>query len=333
MQRLICAVLIAFSLFVQNMPAQNTPAKPGGCAKGGAVFGIDQLGRALMLKDRTGYLSTTELPKDIPIWKLQLAEGGTVSSTPVQMKFEDVRTNDLVCIEGDSAGQSLSKVTVVPRTEAERAQRDFAMKWQSNSVFGSIVTIDAAAGKITVNPLVAQSTPPPTEIRLSGDVVYRTYPSTAMRINDASPIRLEDLQTGQTVYIRGERSPGDPVLRANLLIKGGMRGIVGTFLEVSSSKIRMREFGTGRTLDIHIPSTLAYRTMAELTTVSGAVRLDESRLAIIQFSDLQPGDTVLVIGTTDYDKNTGTGLGVVTHFGYFGTIPNDSGHQVSWIFK
>ena len=235
--------------------------------------------------------------------------------------------------KGNIDAKQVSKATVVPRGELERVQRDFALKWQSDSVFGSILTIDPAARKLTVMPMVAQNSPPPTEINLTADTVFRTYPSTAMRINDASPIRFEDLQTGDRVYLRGRRASATPILDANLLIKGGMRAILGTLLESGASKVRIREYGTGRTLDISIPSTLAYRTMAELTDASGAVKLDESKLAMIRVSDLQAGDTVLVVGTTDYNSNTGTGLGVVAHFGYFGTSPGDGGQQITWILK
>jgi hypothetical protein len=314
--------------------AQNEPNKSAGCAKGGAVFGIDPLGRTLMLKDRTGYLTSIELPSELPIWKLQMTEAGQVSSTPVRMKFEEILTNDLVCIEGDIDAKKLSKATVVPRGELEQSQRNFALKWQSESVFGSILTIDAASRKLTVMPMVAQSSPSPTEINLPAEVLFRTYPSTAMRINDAGPIRFEDLQTGDRVYIRGRRMSGTPILDANLVIKGGMRAILGTLLEVGGAQVRIREYGTGRTLAMSIPSTLAYRTTAELKDTSGAVKLDESRLAMIRVSDLQIGDTVLVVGTTDDNSNTGNGLGVVAHFGYFGSSPIDGGgQQITWILK
>ena len=315
-----CVMLIPVSLCAQN------ELKPGGCVRSGAVFERDVAGNRLMLKDRTGFVGSVEIPREIAIWKLQVAEGGKVSSTPVRIKFEEISTNDLVCVEG-------AKVTVVPRTELERAQREFALNWQSNSVFGSILTIDQASRKIMVMPLAAQNPPPPTEITLPAEVLFRTYPTTAMRIGDASSVRFEDLQSGEKVYIRGRRLPGTPTMDATLVIKGGMRALVGVLLEAAASKVRIREYGTGSTLDISIPSTLAYRTSAELTNSSGAVRLDESGLAVINVADLKAGDTVLVVGNVDYDSKSGTGLGVVAQFGYFGTSPNDGDQKVTWILK
>jgi len=75
---------------------------------------------------------------------------------------------------------------------------------------------------------------------------------------------------------------------------------------------------------------MVYRTTRELMKAEGTIRFDESRLAMVQFSDLQPGDTVLVLGSANYDTNTGTGLGIISQFGHFGSVPTDTGNQLSW---
>jgi hypothetical protein len=291
----------------------------------GVVFDVDLGRRALMLKDKTGFITTIDLPAQVTIHKM--AVGG---ASPGRIGLGDIHQRDLVCVEGNAAAKTFNKVSVVTRMDAQRAQRDVALQWQASSVFGKILTIDAAAHKMVVGPMIAQNPPAPTQINLSPDVQYRAYPMTALRIGDATPIALEDLQQGDTVYVRGKGAPGDPNLHATLVVKGGMRGILGTLLEVGNSSVRIQEFGTGRTLDISIPSSMTYRTTRELTNAGGTPRLDESRLASIQFSDLQPGDTVMVIGVTDFNTNKGTGLGLISQFGHFGSLPNASGNELSW---
>ena len=129
--------------------------------------------------------------------------------------------------------------------------------------------------------------------------------------------------------MRGRGVVGDPNLQATLVLKQGMRGILGTLLEVSGSNVRLQEFGTGRNLSIAIPSSMAYRTTRELTK-GGTIRFDESKLATVQFADLQLWHTVLVLGSTNYEINTGTGLGIISQFRHFGSVPTDTGHQLSW---
>ena len=298
-----------------------------GCAVVGIVFDIDLQRRSLMLKDKTGFIGKVDLPTQVEVSKLGVGDG---ASRPGRITFADIHQNDLVCIEGDPGDKSFTRISVVSRSDSQRAQREVALRWQSSSVFGSILLIDRETRKMVVNPQIPQNPPAPTQINLPLDVQYRSYPSTALRIGDATAIAFEDLQQGDTVYVRGKGGNGDPNLQAALVLKGGMRGILGTLLEVSGSNVRLQEFGTGRDLSITIPSTMAYRTTRELTKTGGTIRFDESKLAAVQFSDLQPGDTVLVLGSTNSNTNTGTGVGIISQFGHFGSVPTDTGHQLSW---
>jgi hypothetical protein len=118
--------------------------------------------------------------------------------------------------------------------------------------FGLILLIDREARKMVVNPQITQNPPPPTQIDLPPDVQYRSYPTTALRIGDTTSIAFENLQQGEIVYVPGKGVAGNPNLQATLVLKGGMRGILGTLLEVSGSNVRLQEFGTGRNLSIAI---------------------------------------------------------------------------------
>lgn len=304
-----------------------TAQERSGCATVGIVFDIDVQRRSLMLKDKTGFIAKIDVPAQVKISKLGV---GNAASRTGQITFADIHQNDMVCIEGDPGDTSFTRISVVARSDSQKAQREVALQWQSNSVFGSILTIDREARKMVVTPQIIQNPPAPTQIDLPPDVEYRSYPTTALRIGDSTPIALDDLQQGETVYVRGKGAPGNPTLQATLVLRGGMRGILGTLLEVSGSSVRLQEFGSGRDLSISIPSSMAYRTTRELMRTGGSIRLDASRLATVQFSDLQPGDTVLVLGSTNYDTNTGTGLGIISQFGHFGSVPTDAGPQLSW---
>jgi hypothetical protein len=327
MRNCLGRILLVYSLQACCLHTAISAQERSGCAVVGIVFDIDLQRRSLMLKDKTGFIAKIDVPAQVEIAKLGV---GDAASRPARIAFADIHQNDLVCIEGNPGNKSFNRMSVVTRSDSQRAQRDVALQWQSNSVFGMILYIDREARKMVVSPQIAQNPPPPTQIHLPPDVQYRSYPITALRIGDAKSIALEDLQQGETVYVRGKGASGDPNLQATLVLKGGMRGILGTLLEVSGSNVRLQEFGTGRDLSIAIPSTRAYRTTRELTNSGGTMRLDESKLAAIQFSDLKPGDTVLVLGSTNFNTNMGTGLGIISQFGHFGSAPGDTGDQLSW---
>jgi hypothetical protein len=320
-------MLLVCSLQACHLHTAISAQEQSGCSVVGIVFNIDLQRRSLMLKDKTGFIAKIDVPAQVEIAKLGV---GDAASRPGRIAFADIHQDDLVCIEGNPGNKPFNRMSVVTRSDSQRAQRDVALQWQSNSVFGSILYIDREARKMVVSPQIAQNPPAPTQIHLTPDVQYRSYPITALRIGDATPIAFEDLQQGEAVYVRGKGTAGDPNLQATLVLKGGIRAILGTLLEVSGSNVRLQEFGTGRDLSIAIPSSRAYRTTRELTNSGGTIRLDESKLAAIQFSDLKAGDTVLVLGSTNFNTNMGTGLGIISQFGHFGSVPGDTGNQLSW---
>lgn len=327
MQSFVGRILLVCSLQACCLRTPIAAQERSGCAVVGIVFDLDLQRRSLMLKDKTGFIAKIDVPAQVEIAKLGV---GDAASRPGPIALSDVHQNDLVCIEGNPGDNSFNRISVVTRSDSQRAQRSVALQWQSSSVFGQILFLDRESHTMVVNPQIPQDPPPPTRILLSQDVEYRSYPITALRIADATPIAFEDLQLGDAVYVRGKGAPGDPNLQATLVVKGGMRGILGTLREVSGSNVRVQEFGTGRDLLIAIPSSMAFRTTRELTRSGGTTRLDESKLAAIQFSDLKPGDTVLVLGSTDFNTNNGKGLGIISQFGHFGSVPGDTGNQLSW---
>ena len=181
---------------------------------------------------------------------------------------------------------------MVARSDSQRVQRDVALRWQSNSVFGFILSIDPAARKMVVVPQIAQSPPAPDSDQFTAGRAIPFVPGDGaadQRRNTSSPLKICNRATlftcAEKVLLGIRKSPGDPGL------EGGMRGILGTLLEVNGSSVRLQEFGTGKALSIAIPSSMVYRTTRELTNAGGTLRLEDStKLATVQFSDLKAGE-------------------------------------------
>ena len=113
MRCFLLSAVTAWSLYAQA-PADT----PSGCAVVGVVFDVDLGRHALMLKDKTGLIATIDLPAQVAIHKM--AVGG---ATPGRIGLEDIHQGDLVCVEGNAAAKTFNKVSVVTRTDAQRAQR------------------------------------------------------------------------------------------------------------------------------------------------------------------------------------------------------------------
>jgi hypothetical protein len=313
--------------------AQSRDASPV-CNAGGAVFGVDLVADGLLFKDPFGYIGDVDVPKGTPIFRLVIKAGET-SGNPQPITKRDIHIGDLVCIEKARDSKIATRVTVVARTDIEQAQREFVAEWQTNTVFGTIMTIDAAGKKMTIAPVAPVGSIQPVIVDLSGDVQYRMFPDTALQVTDATTISLSDFQLGQYVFVRGKKSTGDSLLSASTVVKGGMRAIIATYLDSNPLQmtVKVREVGSGKNLDVRIPSGKLYRTTNQLNSPYRVQGPNGLMLDQLGFADLQPGDIVLIIGKADYNTGQGTGLALITRFGYFGTAPNGDKQQLAWFLK
>ena len=84
---LFIAVTAVWSLY-----AQVLPGTPSGCAAVGVVFDVDLTRRALMVKDKTGFIATIDLPAKVAIHKMAVGGG-----TPGRIDSRTFSKGDLVC--------------------------------------------------------------------------------------------------------------------------------------------------------------------------------------------------------------------------------------------
>jgi hypothetical protein len=323
MRRRPLYILLALIVFRASAPADDATR----CKLYGPIFGVDPLGGTLLIKDAGGYLKNVKLPSASAISKLPVTAGGSVTT----ISPSDLNTGDLVCVHGDS--DTAPRLSVVLRTDMHRAQSEFLVAWQRDSLYGTLASIDVGGRTFVVKPLPSSTDDTPVRVSLPSSVKLRTASADARRITESTSFVLEDLKAGEPVYVRGARPANGSEMAASLVLKGGYRAILGTLVEIKvfSSTLRIREFGTGETLSIKMTPGETYRTTEDLTqwmrveTASGVV------LAPVGLADLSSGDAILVIGKAGAGVSEWEGLVAVTKFGTFGVVPQDPQGRVSWL--
>lgn len=317
--------LVVLFVFAGLASAEETSPR---CKVFGLIFSIDPFGETLLLKDAGGYLKSVKLPSGAIISKLPVTSGDTIT----QIRRTDLNTGDLACVHGGEGNAPL-QLSVVRRTDLHQAQADFLVGWQRNSLYGVLTSIDVSGRAFVVKPLAPSNSDMPVRISVPESARLRAALPDARSIQESASFRLEDVKPGEPVYVRGSRSGNGSDMTASLVLRGGYRGILGTLIEVQtlSSLIRIREFGTDKTLTIKMALGAVYRTTENITdpmrveTASGVV------LAPVGLADIQPGDAILIIGKTAEGTSKGDGLAAVTKFGTFGVVPKDPQGRISWL--
>jgi hypothetical protein len=323
--------VVSILFFCLHVPlhAQEKAAGPA-CAITGAVFGVDLLGKSLLVKDPTGDIRTVQLTSATRLQRLGLTAMSAEKASTIAL--DQVQSGDLVCAVTSGDGSTISQLSVVARSDVDRAQHEFVAQWQKDSVLGRILSLDLANLKMTVLSGASQ----PVTVTLVRDAQYRSFPQNATQISDGKSIGLNDLRAGDQVYVHGRRISGDPMLQATLVMRGGVRGIIGAFLEgdALNVSIKIHEYGTGNDLTLQIPSTaVLYRTTNQLNSPHRVPGPDGVALTPIGLADLQGGDVVLILGRVDETSRKGTGLALITRFGSFAAVPKGDTSQLSWFLK
>lgn len=316
-------------IVVTALAGQTADSRKPACQKSGGVFNIDPIANVMLVK-RDGYVNNINFTKATVFTRLSLS-----GSAPAPISASDVKVGDLICVSAVQEGETAAAVSVVPRSDLERAQREFLTHWQQDSTFGIIQSFSTDRQSFVVTPSLTWGDGLPVTVALDSNVRYRTFPTTATKLADAAPLRFEDLQIGNSVYVRGKRLPGDPVIQASQVVKGGVRGIVGSIVSTDAlqSAVKLRETGSGRQLNVSLPGGDLYRTSESLTNPMRVETELGVKLVRIGMADLQPGDAVLVFGTTSNDSLDVPGLALITKFGSFGVAPNGDSEQVNWFLK
>jgi len=319
--------IVACACLLAAVPAG---AQPAGCAKTGSVFSIDPVGNVLLLKEPGGYVEDISFTPKTVFTKLAIGETGSA----VRVRAADVQVGDFLCVEALD-GTDASRVAYVTHGDAARAQLEFLVHWQRNSTFGLVESMGITGKGFVVSPALADANGISVPVLVDDNTRFRKFGDNAVRLSDASPIQYGDLQVGEKVYVRGTRAEGDPVWHATLVIKGGVRGILGTVLSVDilQSRLKLREFGSGRKFDVGLPSGDVYKASDAPTDPVPVSTLSGVPLVRISLSDLTPGDAVLAVGSSNTDNDKVNGLGVITKFGNFGVAPVDSGNKLNWLLE
>ena len=296
------------------------------CSVVGAVFGIDPLAESLLLKDSGGYFKRVAITASTPTFKLSLGQDGRAP-----MRAGDLNSGDLVCVRGGSA--EAVQLSVVPRADLHRAQLAFLAAWQRDGVYGTVSEIDIPGRRLLITPLSPSQDREPVRVLLPSSVRLRAPLQEARLITDSSSFRFEELREGEPVYVRGTRESGQKEFVATLVLKGGYRAILGILSEVriADSAVQILEFGTDRSLRMKITPGQVYRTTENLTDPMRVVTQSGAVLAPVGFSDLVPGDAILVVGRANDGSSEGDGVIAVTKFGAFGVLPQDPQNKVVWL--
>ena len=190
---------------------------------------------------------------------LQLAPGSTDLKSATQITLGDVAVGDRVLITGKSSDDGSFEATrVILMKSTDIAQKNEAEKqdWQRrgsggivSAANGGTLTISAGARKIQVE------TTPATK--------FRRYAGDSVKFEDAKPGTLAQIQVGDQLRVRGNKSEDGSTIQAEDVVSGSFKNLSGTIATIiaSAGTITLRDLTTKKMMTVSVTSNSDVRKL------------------------------------------------------------------------
>jgi hypothetical protein len=190
---------------------------------------------------------------------MQLAPGSTDLKAAQQIALGDIAVGDRVLVTGKAEDDgSLAAVRVILMKSTDIAQKNEVEKadWQRrgsgglvSAVNGSTLTISAGAKKIQVN------TTPATK--------FRRYGADSVRFEDTKPGTLDQIQQGDQLRVRGNKSEDGSTIQAEEIVTGSFKNLAGTIasLNASGGALTLKDLATKKNMTVSVTSNSDLRKL------------------------------------------------------------------------
>jgi co-chaperonin GroES (HSP10) len=190
---------------------------------------------------------------------LQLAPGSTDLKTAQPITLGDIATGDRVLVtgkSGDDGSFTAARVILMKSTDIAQKNEQEKADWQRHgsggivtAVNGSTLTISSGSRKIAVET--------------SGTTKFRRYAGDSVKFEDAKPGTLAQVQAGDQLRVRGDKSEDGATIKADEIISGSFKNLSGTIATVnpSAGTLTLKDLATKKTVTVTVTSNSDLRKL------------------------------------------------------------------------
>jgi len=190
---------------------------------------------------------------------LQLAPGSTDLKSAQQIALSDVAVGDRVLVTGKSGDDgSFTAMRVILMKSTDIAQKNEAERadWQKrgsgglvSTVNGSTLTISAGAKKIQVETTAATK--------------FRRYASDSVKFEDTKPGTLGQIQVGDQLRVRGNKSEDGSAIQAEEIVSGSFKNLAGTVATInpSAGTLTLKDLTTKKMMTVSVTANSDIRKL------------------------------------------------------------------------
>ena len=290
-------------------PAQQAQTAPGTQPSRivGSITAIN--GQSITIKPDTGKPVTVTIGDGARILETQPGAKTLAGATPIQLS--DIAVGDRILAIARTApdGSGTLATTLIAMKEAAINQHQQAEQadWQHRGVGGLVKTVDASAGTVTIASGARTFT-----IHVTPKTIVRRYSQDSIKFADAQPSTLAQIQPGDQLRARGDRSADGTEITVDEIVAGTFRNIAGTVVSAdpAANSLTVTDLATKKPVVIHITPESQMHKLPEQMAQFLAMRLKRGSQSDQQSQDQPQGHPVAETpGASDHSSSRQGGAG------------------------
>jgi hypothetical protein len=197
---------------------------------------------------------------------LRIEPGETDLKKAAPLQLSELQAGDRILVRGAAGpdGKSILAASVIAMKKADlvaKRAHDQA-EWQRNGIGGLVSAVDPAAGTITV-ATSALGANKGVVVHVSKGTVLRRYAPGSVKFDDAAPAPIDQIQPGDQLRARGQKSADGDELTADEIVSGSFRNISGTInsVDAAANTITVEDLTTKKPVVVKIADTSQLRKL------------------------------------------------------------------------
>src|ERR1035441_8849950 len=150
-------------------------------------------------------------------------------------------------------GLAVREGLVISHSDLEARHEQERQDWQKRGLGGLVSAVDPATGTVTIS-VTGLGGKKEIAVHTSKSTVFRRYAPDSVKFDDAKPGTLQDVQPGDQLRARGDRSADGTELTAEEVVTGSFRNVAGTVnsVDASSGTISVQDLLSKKAVQVKI---------------------------------------------------------------------------------
>ena len=212
---------------------------------------------------------------------LRVAPGEKDLKNATSIQLQELQVGDRVRVRGqasaDGASLAAMEVIVISHSDLEARHEQERQDWQKRGLGGLVSAVDPATGTVTIS-VTGLGGKKEIAVHTSKSTVFRRYAPDSVKFDDAKPSTLLDVQPGDQLRARGDRSADGTELTAEEVVTGSFRNVAGTVnsVDASSGTISVQDLLSKKAVQVKITAESQLRKLPTEMSQRIAMRLKGS---------------------------------------------------------